>query len=687
MKLTNLPFALLLLICGGTLRSMAQQDTTHLDIGYLTLKKEFTQQISIKGSDLEQMPFMNLSDAIAVWLYGAYSTPATLQYVVDGNPVADVNAYSIHEIEEVTLVQHAAGLIATAPGQAELVVIRTKRGVGPGSITAAAQTGLITMKASNYVNTITTLFHNYYIGGYRNAGKVSYGLSANFIRDAMPFSYDETIVTPENWQRWRLNGYLDWRPDAHNQIEVTLNYTTQQLGGRFDTAADGASAEVENGYQHFVLPHLDWRGEWAKGFVNDLQATYLRDHVSTGNATEQKQAPDSFQIESFGFAAKSYHLWVRDHLVYSVKAGDWAIEPALNLSYEHINEQQGEAEEFQNITGGFYSLGSGGVISSAYYTGRKSNIFLVTPGLDVSYKRVFDLQGGAMIYPGTGSLTANGKKVYPYAGVTLDLLRLGDGGRESSLKLFGSVASRAEPSYNGYGLEGYSSGRYSSANQPVFNGNYTLTGTGGGVGSQPEFVLNGPVPYWTWETGARYSGLKGRLELSYAFEHRIFTGYDLLQQLSSGEFVVSFPEYRASLHHLDMRVKVIDGGGISWRTGVNITVLRSRVNLDSPYVGSASAGDLAPNPWSWTGGWVNRLQVRDFVAGLDLLYHFNETQGSGLAKKNSVVTPNIYAGYRFHFSHGTGLEVFIDGRRLIASKTQDIMDQRKLYSLGGKLTI
>jgi hypothetical protein len=33
------------------------------------------------------------------------------------------------------------------------------------------------------------------------------------------------------------------------------------------------------------------------------------------------------------------------------------------------------------------------------------------------------------------------------------------------------------------------------------------------------------------------------------------------------------------------------------------------------------------------------------------------------------------------------LEVFIDGRGLIASKVQDIMDQRKLYTLGGKLTI
>jgi hypothetical protein len=292
-----------------------------------------------------------------------------------------------------------------------------------------------------------------------------------------------------------------------------------------------------------------------------------------------------------------------------------------------------------------------------------------------------------MIYPGTGSLTSNGQKVYPYAGVMLDLLRLGAGGSESSLKFFGSVVSRAEPSYGGYGLEDFSIGRYFSPTQTVFNGNSTLTGFNGVAGTQPGVVLYAPAPYWTWETGARYIGLKGRLEVSYAFEQRLFTGYATIQQLSNGGIDVMFPEYRASLHHLDIRAKVIDRSEISWRTGLNITLLRNRVNLDTPFMASFYTGDLAPGPSSWTGGWVNRVQVRDFIAGLDLLYHFNETQGSGLPKQNSVVTPNIYAGYRFHISHGAGLEVFIDGRGLFASKTEDISDQRKLYTLGGKLSI
>src|SRR5580700_9885930 len=107
---------------------VAQDDSSRLDAGFVTLKREFTQIVSIKGSDLEKMPFTNLSDAIAAWLYGAYTTPVTLQYVVDGNPVADVNAYSIYDIEEVVLVQNAAALVNTVDGQQEMVIIRTKCG-------------------------------------------------------------------------------------------------------------------------------------------------------------------------------------------------------------------------------------------------------------------------------------------------------------------------------------------------------------------------------------------------------------------------------------------------------------------------------------------------------------------------------------------------------------------------------
>src|ERR1700744_669761 len=88
-------------------KANAQTDTSQYDLGRMLVKKDFTQSITVKGSDLEKYPFSSLSDAIQVWFYGTFTNSNSVVYVVDGNIINDVNAYSIHDIEEVTLVQNA----------------------------------------------------------------------------------------------------------------------------------------------------------------------------------------------------------------------------------------------------------------------------------------------------------------------------------------------------------------------------------------------------------------------------------------------------------------------------------------------------------------------------------------------------------------------------------------------------
>lgn len=85
---------------GGRNPSSLDRDSTRLDLGWLTIDKDLAQTITVKGADLEKMPFVNLSDAIRAWFFGGYTVPGTLAYVVDGNPVTDVNLYPIYEIEE-----------------------------------------------------------------------------------------------------------------------------------------------------------------------------------------------------------------------------------------------------------------------------------------------------------------------------------------------------------------------------------------------------------------------------------------------------------------------------------------------------------------------------------------------------------------------------------------------------------
>ena len=146
------------------------------------------------------------------------------------------------------------------------------------------------------------------------------------------------------------------------------------------------------------------------------------------------------------------------------------------------------------------------------------------------------------------------------------------------------------------------------------------------------------------------------------------------------------------------RVKILDGKGLRWQSDLTMTMLRNRVK-DSFLVGHAiiSFGDLSPNPYSEVGGWVNRIEVRGFTAGLDLLYHFGETklvpvypggdvvQANG--KQNSVVVPNIYAGYGWR-QPGVGmLEFFVESRGLVHSGNGDLTDGRRYYTIGGKLTM
>jgi hypothetical protein len=85
------------------------------------------------------------------------------------------------------------------------------------------------------------------------------------------------------------------------------------------------------------------------------------------------------------------------------------------------------------------------------------------------------------------------------------------------------------------------------------------------------------------------------------------------------------------------------------------------------------------------------VQVKDFTAGLDLLYHFGElitnTTTGATSRLNSIVVPNLYAGYRWHLAHGETLEFFVESRGVIRSHTSDLSDERRYYTAGGKFSL
>jgi hypothetical protein len=709
---------MLTVVCGCAFNSVAQYDSSRLDAGYLSFRKEFTQTITVKGADLEKMPFANLSDAVSAWLYGGYTQPGLLQYVVDGNPVSDVSAYSVFDIEEVVVVQGAPALALTSGGPQELVLVRTRRGRGKGGVTGAAQTGLVNA-SGNSVNTDTRIYHNYYVGAWRNLDKLSFGISGNYLRDVLPLPADgKHIVTPDNLQRERLNGYLTWRPDSRNQVEVTMNYTPEQLGYGTDSLAPESTVQAsstqvrEKAHQHFLLPHLLWHSDFSRNWTNDFQATYLLSKYTENDqltqaplANANPALPAEYGLGLEVDKENSYHWWIRDRVAYRASAGGWRIEPSLNLSYENLKEELGYSEltESWNGTG---NPGLGGLIGTSTSTAvgteaYKSNDFFITPSIDFSYKKMLDIQGGVLA--NVAHQAGGGGKVFPFASLSLDLLRLGNvesgelgnGESRAALKIFGSYSQRAAASLQDLALADLSNGL-----DPGFTllTPFLFGTTGAGNIYIPTQAPPGIPIYWAWETGASYSGWKDRLTIQYNFERRntttvgeAFVSVPVGGNSSTGYTYFVYPEWTSTRHHADIRIKILDGAPLSWQTGLNVTLLRSRIDSPSSYlIVKPDMGEVYPNAYSWTGGWVNRVQVKDVTAGLDLLYHFGETTyiaNGGTSRLNSIVVPNLYIGYRWHPAHAQTLELFVESRGLVRSRTSDLLDERRYYTAGGNFSL
>jgi hypothetical protein len=693
MRTRTLSLAAMLLGC--TVHVIAQNDTTYLNTGYLQLKKEFTQTITIKGSDLERMPFANLSEALSPWLMGAYTQPGAIQYVVDGNPVVDVNSYSIHDIEEVVLVENAAALGATAGNQRQLVLIKTRRGTGAYGIKATAQTGLVNTGGSD-----NRPWHDYYASGWLNLTKFSAGVSGNWQRDVYPLgNTSEREVTPFNIGRWRLNSYLDWRPDDNNHIEYTLNFASGELAYLFDSLKVPAPLPIDSsgsGHQQLVTMGLRWQGDWLKGLHNEFMTTYLLSKYSaldyaTHAVPNDTTAEMYYQDQSLH---RSHHLWVRDQLSYKIGSDDddWHLEPSLNVSFEHLEEFAGNLENpaFVNL----YPPGSppptnitGG---AAWEDNTPSDIFFLTPSLEMSFRDVVDLKTGLQWAPSQW-IYAPADHYLPFASLTLDLARMVNPNGDSRLQLFGSYAQRAVESIHDYSLLDVSNGLFVDPATPgralnppfpfylgaVYTGppaNYRPVIDSLFTYSQP--VTPTPAPqYWAWSTGIRYTGWGGRLQAQYYFERRNYSTSGILFT-SATDSVPVFPQWISTLHHADIRATLLEGPGLRWMSSLNLTLLRSSVQpipglrLEP---GKPVVGDIAPNPYSWTGGWVNRLQVGDITAGLDLLYY-----------RNSFILPNIYAGHIWHLPKDQTLEFFLESRGPIRSDPSGLFDQRRYYTIGGK---
>jgi hypothetical protein len=660
---------------------LAQTDSAYLNLGRSQVRKDFTQNITIKGADLYRMPFANLTEAINVWLHGAYSSARSIAYVVDGVLAADVNQYSIYDIEEVTLVQQAQVQLNGAINQQQLVLVKTKRtNPGKSGFTVAGQSFLV--KQDDPVNLTTpgksetNFYHQYHIGAHKNGKNLQYGISVNYLRDVNPYRKDGPAksTTTDHFNRYRMNGWLNARLDKNNLLSISMSYVPQPAKAGYIVTGSIYTDTVRSKTKEYILnPSLSLHSTWLKGLHNDLTASYAvgsyrysmqDDYVSfllpTPNHTDR----------DFSRKTKIKNIVAANHTRYNIDLGNWQIEPALNFMFRYI-----ELRDEQ-----FWSISTNGLPSSRQTSTMDGlrRLFLLTPSANIFYKNSLNLQGG-FVYDMSDYNGAKVKKVFPFASVTADVLKIADPQATTSLKIFGSWAHSTNMADISYPLTGYHFGSATTNPAPSF------------MPGVPGPILN-PTPMDSstsiLQTGATFQLPGNRLMISYNYEKRDFTTlatYNL--PIGTGYYTAwTNTDLNADAHRLGIMAKVIEQKAVTWFSGLNITTIKLKTDDTRVFTGIDAVGDYKTADPSWTGGFTNRVSYKGIKVGADLLYHFDQQQLPGYistAKTNSLVLQNVYAGYQFSLPKGRTLEVYADCRNLTRNEKSTIRD-RKFYGLGFK---
>jgi hypothetical protein len=686
----------------------AQTDSAWLDGGTLRLPTRLTQQISIKGEDLEKMPFTDLAQAINVWLYGAYTISADLRFVVDGIPLADVNGYSVYDIERVTLVQDALAQSNGVYRNQQLVLIRTRHRRGTG-LTLAAEGGLVNRNTGEGVSgkffpSETHGYQHEYAGFHHEVGNVRFGVSADYFQDVFPSIKADSIHTgtPLSLKRGQFNGWLVATLGKHNQVSIQASYAPQRI--------DSAQRQLQKGFgtaylqdqstrqhEHVITPTITWSSEFGKGWTNDLRFGYLS---WKGNQDGLRQNADTSSVQNtyIQFTNGQYsveHVLVNERLAYTFIAGALLITSSMNFYYEHDRL----SSLSQTAFAGPGSIGPG---PASYITYKGHGHFEeLTPALNIAYKQALNVQGGLVAGLAHNYLNAwpNGKPAnrnFPFVSVATDLLGWGQRRVRPSVKLFFSYAASPQLLRTDYERSTLTALNNLDNLQVPFISFITS----GGLSISPGSLFPSADPlttrYWQWDAGASFSTADGRWVLDYHFEKQKFFSEVVSPVPGPYGSVGTYPTFMSNLHYMAFRARVIEGRRFCWQTSLSVTTLRVTAPI-SPMavVGPAVVGDININKPSWTGGWVNRFTIGAVSLGADLLYHFNEFRSPppGVypvpppSHQNSLLMQRFYVGYRLALTKVRVLDLYLDSRGLFRSGQPDPLDGRRYLGAGAKMNI
>ncbi len=162
----------------------------------------------------------------------------------------------------------------------------------------------------------------------------------------------------------------------------------------------------------------------------------------------------------------------------------------------------------------------------------------------------------------------------------------------------------------------------------------------------------------------------------------------------TGDVQLYFADWNSFLHHFNIMVGIVDKPDLRWESGLTLTLLKSHLE-DFQYgeTQRPGIGDVSPDGFSMTGGWVNRFRYKSFSFGMDLLFHLHhQVYPTGFVDtlsaynsydRETAAISNIYAAFRVARS----LEIYVESRNLAHSNPTDLLDRRRYYTIGGKVSL
>ena len=644
-------------------------DSAYFNLGRVKLLKSSTQHVTVKAEDLQRFPSANLSEAVNVWFSGFFSDAGTLVYVIDGNLATDVNQYPVYDIEEITFIQNAVTQLNGVSQQQQLVLVTTKRNLtGNSGITAVAQGSLVKLQTnrigSNASSTGSNAYYQqYHLSAYKNINQVHFGVSANYLRDVMPgfnISTRTDLVNPQI-KRWRFNGYFNARLWEGTVLDVTGGYVPQnnsQQIGQQASAAVISQAEI-NSKENLYNGSLNLHSQLLPGLTNELRGVYnnyTNDYNSNSFVLYYTGATPNHYSSTTTTNAKMRDVVIYDELRYSKTSGNFTFSPAVNFNYRNIKNS---------------TLTSTANSNSSYSQNRSSldgKTYLLTPTLTVSYNSAASLTAGFVQFLNStsGVVDAKPKKFFPFVTASANVSKLIDTGARVNVNVYGSYAVNNRLNDTHTTLSFFYP--YSvTANYNSFATNIAVSD-----------YINGKN-FKTFTLGSTVGLFQNKLELSYNYDNRkSFSSVYYLYNNNQSFLYLADTRYKT--HRIGVGYNWIKQDNINWKTQINATNLKQEI-LSAP-VGNIII--LNTFNRAWTGGWTNRLQYKNFVGGIDLLYLFGKNNGSisSTLDLDSFALQNLYAGWRIKTSKLKGLEVYASGRNLFQNKQSVLPDYRRYIGIG-----